>query len=278
MDEYSNIQTGACGLLYETTSLLNKLDVKYIIVGGWSPYLLNSKPISHPGTKDVDVFFEGGYEKHSLKKIILEFLHNDFILSAKHDFQLFKIIKVDGNEFVYNVDLLHPFESIEKKEIYVEQIDLGIPADKYRSQTFRIKSILLPDSQSLFTYNMFIDFQIEITTVQSKIQKQTIPLMSELGTLITKSKSVLIEKRYRDALDIYLTIKQSQNFDLLIESIINLRKENLDTYNVLYDIRKAHEENILFEKTSRFIEVEKNQFLETFQNFFYKTGLDKMAL
>lgn len=63
MTEYTDIQTGAFGLLYDTTKLLNELGVKYIIIGGWTPFLLNSKPILHPGTKDVDVLFDGAYEK-----------------------------------------------------------------------------------------------------------------------------------------------------------------------------------------------------------------------
>ncbi len=278
MNEYSDIQTGALGMLYETTSLLNRLGVKYIIVGGWSPYLLNSKPIPHPGTKDVDVLFDGAYEKGRLGDIILKFLKNNYVLSAKHDFQLFKKIKVAGQDFIYNVDLLHPLETIKPKDIYVEHIDLNIPADKYQSRTFKMKSIALPSSQSLFDSNVISKYKLEITTVTGQSISEEIPLMGELGTLITKSQSVSVPKRYRDSFDIYLTIKQSSNYGALIDSIKLLKKGNINTYNTLYGIRQAYEDSILLTNTLRFLnDLNRDEFIETFELFFEQTGLNNKA-
>ena len=278
MNEYSDIQTGALGLLYETTSLLNALKAKYIIVGGWSPYLLNSGAILHPGTKDVDVLFDGAYEKGTLKEVINNFLENGFILSAKHDFQLFKSIKVSGQDFVYNVDLLHPLETIKPKDIYVEQIDLNIPADKYQSRTFKMKSIALPSSQSLFDGNIISNYDLKIETKDGETLNQKIPLMGELGTLITKSQSVSKEKRYRDSFDIYLTIKQSRNFDDLIASINKLKKANINTYNTLYGIRQAYEEKVLLKNTYRFLpDLNMTEFIEIFERFFELSGLNNEA-
>lgn len=278
MTEYTDIQTGAFGLLYDTTKLLNELDVKYIVIGGWTPFLLNSKPILHPGTKDVDILFDGAYEKGKLKEVITAFLDSGFILSAKHDFQLFKPIKVSGQLFVYNVDLLHPLETIKPKDIYVEHIDLAIPADKYQSRTFTMKSIALPSSQSLFDNSLFIDYNLTITTKEGIELSQTIPLMGELGTLITKSKSVSKDKRYRDSLDIYLTIKQSGDLKKLINSVNKLRETHVDTYNNLYGIRQAYEDKTLLNNTLRFINnLNKIEFIETFENFFEQTGLNNEA-
>lgn len=278
MTEYADIQTGAFGLLYDTTKLLNELDVKYVIVGGWTPFLLNSKPIIHPGTKDVDVLFDGAYEKGKLKNIIEAFLQNGFILSAKHDFQLFRPIKVSGREFIYNVDLLHPLETVKPKDIYVEQIDLAIPADKYQSRTFKMKSIALPSAQSLFDSNLFIDFDLEISTTNGSKLNQKIPLMGELGTLITKSQSVSKDKRYRDSLDIFLTIKQSGNIESLIKATNDLRKTHIDTFNNLYGIRQAYEDQLLLSNTLRFIpELDRNDFISTFETFFEQTGLNNKA-
>lgn len=278
MKEYADIQSGAFGLLYETTRLLNELEVKYIIVGGWAPFLLNSKPFLHPGTKDVDVLFDGAYEKGKLKEVINGFLGNGFILSAKHDFQLFKPIKVSGQSFVYNVDLLHPLETIKPKDIYVEHIDLAIPADKYQSRTFKMKSIALPSSQSLFDSNLFANYDLKIVTKDGNELNQTIPLMGELGTLITKSQSVSKDKRYRDSLDIYLTIKQSGNLTALISSVNRLKESHLNTYNNLYGIRKAYEDKTLLNNTFRFIDdLNKNEFIQTFENFFELTGLNNLA-
>lgn len=278
MAEYADIQSGAFGLLYDTTKLLNELGVKYIIVGGWSPFLLNSKPIAHPGTKDVDVLFDGAYEKGKLKEVITGFLENGFILSAKHDFQLFKPIMVSGQSFVYNVDLLHPLETIKPKDIYVEHIDLAIPADKYQSRTFKMKSIALPSSQSLFDNNLFVDYDLKITTKDGNELNQKIPLMGELGTLITKSQSVSKDKRYRDSLDIYLTLKQSGNLTALINSVTKLKGTHIDTYNNLYGIRQAYEDKTLLINTIRFLnDLNKDEFIQTFENFFDKTGLNSEA-
>lgn len=277
MTQYSDIQSGAFGLLYETTSLLNKIGTKYIIVGGWTPYLLNSEPIQHPGTKDVDVLFDRGYEKGQLKEVILAFLNNGFILSAKHDFQLFKQIQVKENLFIYNVDLLHPLETIKPKDIYVEHIDLDIPADKYLSSTFKMKSIALPSSQSLFDYNLITPYNLEISVDDSTVLSQTVPLMGEIGTLVTKSKSVLKDKRYRDSLDIYLTIKQSRNYDELCASILKLKSESIDTYNSLYGIREAFENLTLLSNTLRYVVVDREDFNKTINSFLEAVELNKKA-
>jgi hypothetical protein len=278
MTEYTDIQTGAYGLLYDTTKLLNGLGVKYIVIGGWTPFLLNSTPILHPGTKDVDVLFDGAYEKGKLKEVITAFLENGFILSAKHEFQLFKSIKVSGQSFVYNVDLLHPLETIKPKDIYVEHIDLSIPADKYKSRTFKMKSIALPSSQSLFDSNLFISYDLTITTKDGSELKQKIPLMGELGTLITKSQSVSKDKRYRDSLDIYLTLKQSCDLTALIKSVNKLKETHIGTFNNLYGIRQAYDDKTLLSNTYRFLnDLEENEFKKTFENFFEKTGLNNEA-
>lgn len=272
--EFPDIQSGAFGLLYDTTKLLNDLGVKYIVIGGWTPFLLNSSPIIHPGTKDVDILFDGAYEKGKLRDVIIAFLERGFILSAKHDFQLFRQIKVAGQSFVYNVDLLHPLETVKPDDIYVEHIDLGVPADKYQSRTFKMKSIALPSAQSLFAGKLFLDYDLQISTMDSGKLSQKIPLMSEVGTLITKSQSVLKDKRYRDSLDIYLTIKQSCNFTYLVDSINKLKDTYLHTYNNLYGIRKAYDDHTLFINTVRFIkDLDRYEFANTLENFFNLTGL-----
>ena len=119
MRDTETIQDGAYTLLADTIKILNEEKMNYIIVGGWSPFLLNDNPIKHPGTKDVDILFSHAYEKGNLEEIITKLLKSNFILSAKHDFQLFRKITVKGKEFVYNIDLLHPYETRWKSEKYV---------------------------------------------------------------------------------------------------------------------------------------------------------------
>lgn len=273
MKQFDNIQDGAYGLLYDCTNLLNSLNVKYIVVGGWSPYLLNSKPIIHPGTKDVDILFDGAYEKGKLKDVILAFLEAGFILSAKHDFQLFKEIDVRGKKFMYNMDLLHPLETLKPKEIYVDHIEFEIPADKYLSKNFKIKSIALPSSQILFDNKYYKNHKLDIDQLESI----EFPLMNEVGTLLTKSQSVLVEKRYRDSLDIYLAISQNQDYENFVKKLVKLKSKNPDAFNNLYGVRQAFDESKLFSNSNRFHQFNKTEFDSTMTSFLKEIQLDKLA-
>lgn len=273
MKEFDNIQDGAYGMLYECVNLLNSLNVKYIVVGGWSPYLLNSKPIVHPGTKDVDILFDGAYENGKLKDVILSFLKAGFILSAKHDFQLFKEINVRGKKFIYNMDLLHPLETLKPEEIYVEHIEFEIPADKYLSKNFKMKSIALPSSQILFDNKYYKNHKLDI----DELKPIEFPLMNEVGTLLTKSQSVHVEKRYRDSLDIYLAISQNQDYENFVKKLVKLKSENPDAFNNLYGVRKAFEEIKLFQNSNRFHQFNKIEFDKSVISFMKEIQLDKLA-
>ncbi len=267
----NNLQEGAQRLLTETCQILNDEKINYIIVGGWSPFLLNGNPINHPGTKDVDVLFEDGYKRENLKGIILKFLDKGYLLSAKHDFQLFKEIEVENKKFIYNIDLLHPSETKTPDEIYIDHIDLGIPSDKYKSSTFKMKSIALPSSQILFSH--------DLKTILS-IDGVKINLMNEIGTLITKSESIKIPKRYRDSLDVYFAITQNKDYPDLIKNLRNLKEKDPDGFNSLYGIRKFYESNEIkmYNNIKRFIGNYKlAEFKESMNSFISDIGLDKEA-
>ncbi len=263
-----NIQEGAKILLTDTAKILNENAVNYIIVGGWSPYLLNSTAIRHPGTKDVDILFENAYKPEELKEIISKFIDAGFILSAKHDFQLFKKIPVRDFEFIYNIDILHPSETTWETEIFIDHIELDVPKDEFQDENFKMKSIMLPDSNFLFDghYSKY-----ELT------DSIKINLMNELGCLLTKSKSVNIAKRFRDSLDIFLAIHQCRDYDNLISSTLELKANNLAVYNSLYGIREAFENNSLFLNTQRYTDITKNDFDQTILKFFKDTELNQPA-
>lgn len=266
-----NLQEGAAKLLTETCQILNSENINYIIVGGWSSFLLNSSPIVHPGTKDVDILFEKGYKKDSLKNIILIFLKNGFLLSAKHDFQLFKEIEVLDKKFIYNIDLLHPSETSKPEEIYVDHIDLQIPSKKYLSNTFMMKSIGLPSSQTLFDNNLFIPFELNGVRIK---------LMNEIGTLLTKSQSLKIKKRFRDSLDIYLAITQTNVNTQLVKDLKNLKESDLRTFSVLYSIREFYEEDSkqMYYNVKKYIDnLELKDFEFNVSNFFQEVGLNELA-
>lgn len=276
MKSFSNIQEGANSLLSDTIKILNENDVNYIIVGGWSPFLLNSGEIVHPGTKDVDILFEVGYKEKELKDISQTFIDSGFILSAKHDFQLFKKIKVNDYEMIYNIDLLHPHETSWKKKTYVDHLELDLPASKYQSKNFMIKSIALPNSSILFD-SFFVDHEIDFPLSDGTSSTQKMKLMSELGCLITKSQSVKVEKRFRDSFDIYLSIAQSQDLDDLVRKTLSLRKTNREVYNSLYGIREVFENGTMFSNASNFFELSEVSFNSTMTEFIEKTRLNEEA-
>jgi len=50
MTNYDNLLAGAKGLLGDCAKILSATGITYTIVGGWSPLILNSGNIKHPGT------------------------------------------------------------------------------------------------------------------------------------------------------------------------------------------------------------------------------------
>lgn len=263
-----NIQEGAKILLKDTAKILNENAVNYIIVGGWSPYLLNSTEIKHPGTKDVDILFENAYKPEELKNIISKFIESGFILSAKHDFQLFKKIPVREFEFIYNIDILHPSETTWETEIFIDHIELDVPKDEFQDENFKMKSIMLPDSNFLFDGH-YSKYGLTDTI--------DINLMNELGCILTKSKSVNIPKRFRDSLDIFLAIHQCRDYEGLVSSTLKLKEDNLPVYNSLYGIREAYENLTLFSNTNRYTDISKEDFDKIILKFFEDTELNLPA-
>jgi len=267
---FDTIVDGSFSLLKETASILEKAKVEYIIIGGWSPFLLNSnEKFKHPGTKDVDILFKDGTNQGELKHVILLFLENNFLLSAKHDFQLLKEIKIQGKSFVYNIDLLHPSESISNPELFVDHLEFDIPIDKYRSHNFMQRSIALPESNILF--NGYSE-KIHVGEINSDIT-----LMNETGCLITKSSSVKVKKRPRDSYDIFLAINNCRDYDVMVSQILSLRQVDEPAFNSLYGIREVFEKKILHENIAKFCQIEDEKLDELFMNFFNDTGLDTLA-
>ncbi len=207
MHSYKNILDGAKGLLVETISAIESTDLEYLIVGGWSPYLRNKTNLTHPGTKDVDILFNDGDVKGKISCAIESLLEKGFLISAKHDFQLFKKINVQGKDVIYHVDLLHPQETESNPEIMVDHFDLGLNENYDFAETKRAKSIALPSSKFLFDgFHTSEIFKHEMT--DGSIKEVSIPLINEAGLIFSKSQSVQIKKRPRDSYDIFLAFKQ----------------------------------------------------------------------
>ncbi|MEJ1401964.1 MAG: hypothetical protein RPU41_14790 [Candidatus Sedimenticola sp. (ex Thyasira tokunagai)] len=261
MHKYNDILDGSKGLLVESISAIESTGLEYLVVGGWSPYLQNKTDYSHPGTKDVDILFNDGDIQGKIKRAIEAFLDNGFLISAKHDFQMFKTLNVNGKDVVYHIDLLHPQETQDNPELMVDHFDLGLTEDDISANKKFQKSIALPSSKFLFEgfYN-YVNFEHLMSG--GEMREVSVPLIDESGLIFSKCKSAQVPKRPRDSYDIFLALKQpnventimklkeaSNKFPAVQESISSLLsfvqdEKSLFSYNVCkYSNDRNYEEN-----------------------------------
>src|SRR6266566_9971104 len=108
MRSYPSLLSATKGLLGEVVQTVGPANVgDFAVIGGWSPFFLNGSPIPHPGSRDVDLLFREGRTEHSLSTVVETLLEAGYLHSAKHEFQLLRLLDVAGTTFVFNVDLLH---------------------------------------------------------------------------------------------------------------------------------------------------------------------------
>ncbi len=142
----------------------------------------------------MDVLFND--DREAIRNAVECMLQNGFILSAKHEFQLLRTLRVASREFVFNVDLMHPLEASANSEMFQDILDLEIRSD-YDGNRPKVKSICFPSSAIIFEQNLWSD---GIAT------SCTVPLMDEAGFILSKAISVKQQKRPRDAFDIYYVL------------------------------------------------------------------------
>lgn len=239
MTNYNNLLDGAKGLLGDCVKLLSTAKQDYVIIGGWSPLILNSGIITHPGTHDVDLLFSEGKSEGELKDVFNLFLSNGYLTSAKHNFQLLKIIKVAEQEFVYNVDFLHSSDHQKREDMFVDHLKLPVPLNEYQDSTYIEMSIKAPNSEVLFQEKLFEHIKQDFILPDGSKERISFPLINEAGLIITKTDSVKQVKRKRDAFDIYLAIKQARNYNDVVSIFKGLKMTNGDLFNTLYGIREA---------------------------------------
>ena len=213
----NSVDDGARELLKDTVVALSQFpNIEYVIIGGWCPVLRNKSSIQHPGTLDVDVLFRHSNDPGYLSEIIKQLIKFEFIPSAKHPFQLLKKQSINGNNLIYNIDLLHP-KMLEDKKFtgtFVDHLELDIPLNSEEQLLKKVCSIVLPNSEVIFQKQMY---SLE------KIDGHSLPLVSFEGMFITKMDSCQKQKRERDSFDIYLAFL---NDGINLDSISNL--SNID--------------------------------------------------
>jgi len=265
--KYNNLNEATIHVLGKYCNFLNELKTEYLIIGGWSPFLLNSNPIQHPGTRDVDVLFLEGATPYALENIIKNNISNGYLLSAKHQFQLFELLIVNDHEFVFNIDLMHPKES-KMRGMFVDQLDLAVFLDKEQTKRAKAKSIIGPNTDILFNPLCNEEYTITYIDDDSHSKNCTIRLMNELGCILTKAISCTKQKRERDSLDIFLAIKQARNYGKLIDSTNKLRSKSKEIVKAINEIKRAHQENVLFPNIQLFIGISHEEYLHTMESFF----------
>jgi hypothetical protein len=236
---FSTIPEAARGLLGEACTIANKSNLRYAVCGGWSPYLRNSGKIPHPGTKDVDLLFSQATEVGALREVLRAFLEAGYLPSAKHEFQLLRLLKVDKQNFVFNVDFLHPTEPGNTAPLFVDHLDITTSTGEPVFILAKGKSISLPDSQIVFEGDLAASEELNYTTAAGEPALLTLPLLDEVGLLVTKSKSCSSSKRHRDLFDIYLAIKQARDPNALRLKLSALKATSQGPFESLSGIRRA---------------------------------------
>lgn len=252
---YKDIQEAALGLLLDATLIMSKLSIEYAVVGGWSPFLRYSK-FKHPGTKDVDLLFKHGATEGELLEVFNHLRDNGYVASAKHPFQVLKVLNVAGRDFTFNIDLLHPDETLGKFEMMVDHVDLDVIENPFDGNHWKQKSISLPSSTFVFNGHL-IPYPVTGTLPNGKTHRADVPLIDDVGIFVTKFQSFKSPKRPRDAFDIYLAVTKNENSNSFVDGLKALRQIPADKSQI----------NLLTEDFLKFIG-EKDSYINNVSHFF----------
>ena len=241
MNAYPTLADGSRALLVDAVNCVLGTGHAFVVVGGWSPVLLNSDVIHHPGTIDVDLLFEEGATMGALGEVIEALKREGFHHSAKHHFQLLRTVLINDEEFVFNIDLLHPSEALSDRpsvaDMFVDHIELEIPTGAMNGERFRAKSIAAPYSGFIFKDQRYVSVAVSIADLEGAMRTATVPVIDELALLVTKSRSVKLPKRPRDAFDIYLAVRHARDPDHLLSVTRELEHRTTEAYLSLSSIR-----------------------------------------
>lgn len=200
---FQDLNDACRGLLLSAVSILNESKLRYFIAGGWVPILLEPKHPSliHPGTRDVDVLMVD--ELSAVQEAACALLANRFRPSAKHEFQLLREAQVGMREFVFNVDLMHPYEADQTPEMFSDIFDLGVN-DAYDPRGSRhAKSIAFRSAEIVYKENLFTQVTVSGVDLDAKERQHEVPILAAPAFLLSKCESASVPKRTRDAFDIH---------------------------------------------------------------------------
>ncbi len=197
----------ACkGLLLSVAEVLNRTGLHYVVAGGWVPLLIepNHPNLAHPGTRDVDVLMID--ETTAVQRAAMALMDARFRPSAKHEFQLLRNAEVGAQEFVFNVDLMHPAEARQTPQMFSDIFDLGVN-DAYDPRGSRFaKSIAFRSAAIVYEQNLFTRVAVSGVDLDGQQCNRNIPILTAPAFILSKCESVSIKKRTRDAFDIYFVL------------------------------------------------------------------------
>lgn len=203
--KFSNWNDATRSLLLSSATALNRSGAKYVIVGGWVPTLMEGHPhLQHPGTRDVDVLFDGDIS--TMRRAVESMLDGGFIPSAKHDFQMMRPLHVHGRTFVFNVDFMHPAEKQVSRGLLTEVFDLGVDDEFDPSGKRWVRSIVFRSAPLVFEEHMWRPRSVSGILPDGQNVEVAIPLLSQAALVLSKAESVKEPKRPRDAFDIYFVL------------------------------------------------------------------------
>lgn len=234
---YPDVLSAATGLLCETVDLVRSTALIFVVIGGWSPYLLNSGAIRHPGTHDVDLVFEQGGEAGALAPAMDVLRSHGFLVSAKHDFQMLRVLTVGPEKLVFNVDLMHTAASGGTADLFQEHVSLPIMLSAFAEKTLIQKSIKSKATDFLFD-GYSVDHRVSAIYPDGSERNCSVPLMDEVGTLVTKAESMLSEKRQRDAFDIMSACCQARDVDAVVSRLKRLAVDHPAAFEELKSLRR----------------------------------------
>ncbi len=207
---YENVLDACRGLLVDVCVHLNAIKTNYVIAGGWVPYLRSVHPrFQHQGTKDVDVLLDD--DRELLKPAVHALLNAGYLLSAKHSFQLLRILNVrdiDGgqvHELAFNVDLMHPAKARQTPEMFADIMEININ-QAYDPGKVHVQSIVFPSSKIIFDERMWEEVELAATSPAGESNTSNVPLLTPAAFILSKCDSVRNKKRERDAFDIYFVL------------------------------------------------------------------------
>jgi hypothetical protein len=201
---FSNEQDAARALLGEAADVLSQQGVDFVVLGGWIPYLFNRGGYSHPGTFDVDVLLNENTSRESENAAADALCRIGYLRAPKNAFQFHRLLTVGSSPMVYHVDFLQRRYAAEAEDIILHW--------------GHMTSIAGPGTDVIFTHSEWAMRTVTVPSVHNGAQASqvSIPCASELGFLSAKGRSATTAKRARDAYDIFLVIKESEDYDHLV--------------------------------------------------------------